>query len=45
VRALLYYLGFKGRSRDTRVGLHHGATCAGCCWLLSGLHVSTMPTM
>ena len=23
---------FKGRSRDLRVGLHHGATCAGCCW-------------
>ncbi|HEU5387016.1 MAG TPA: DUF2182 domain-containing protein [Streptosporangiaceae bacterium] len=32
VGALLYYLGFKGRSRDLRVGLHHGATCAGCCW-------------
>jgi predicted metal-binding membrane protein len=30
--ALMYYLGFKGRSRDARVGLHHGATCAGCCW-------------
>jgi predicted metal-binding membrane protein len=28
----VYYLGFKGRSRDVRVGLHHGATCAGCCW-------------
>jgi predicted metal-binding membrane protein len=32
VGALMYYLGFKGRSRDLRVGLHHGATCAGCCW-------------
>jgi predicted metal-binding membrane protein len=31
VGALVYYLGFKGRSRDVRVGLHHGATCAGCC--------------
>jgi predicted metal-binding membrane protein len=30
--ALMYYAGFKGRSRDVRVGLHHGATCAGCCW-------------
>ena len=29
IGALLYYLGFKGRSRDVRVGLHHGATCAG----------------
>ena len=32
VGALMYYLGFKGRSRDLRVGLHHGATCTGCCW-------------
>jgi predicted metal-binding membrane protein len=32
VGALLYYIGFKGRSRDVRVGLHHGATCVGCCW-------------
>jgi predicted metal-binding membrane protein len=30
--ALMYYIGFKGRSRDVRVGLHHGATCVGCCW-------------
>ena len=32
VGALMYYIGFKGRSRDIRVGLHHGATCVGCCW-------------
>jgi predicted metal-binding membrane protein len=32
VGAFMYYLGFKGRSRDVRVGLHHGATCVGCCW-------------
>ena len=32
IGALVHYLGFKGRSRDIRVGLHHGATCAGCCW-------------
>jgi predicted metal-binding membrane protein len=32
IGALMYYLGFKGRSRDVRVGVHHGATCAGCCW-------------
>jgi len=32
IGALMYYLGFKGRSRDVRVGLHHGTTCAGCCW-------------
>ena len=32
IGALMYYIGFSGRSRDVRVGLHHGATCAGCCW-------------
>jgi predicted metal-binding membrane protein len=32
VGALIYYVGFRGRARDLRVGLHHGATCAGCCW-------------
>ena len=32
IGALMYYVGFRGRSRDVRVGLHHGATCAGCCW-------------
>jgi predicted metal-binding membrane protein len=32
IGALMYSLGFQGRSRDVRVGLHHGATCAGCCW-------------
>jgi predicted metal-binding membrane protein len=32
IGALMYYLGFQGRSRDVRVGLHHGATCVGCCW-------------
>jgi len=32
IGALMFYVGFKGRSRDVRVGLHHGATCAGCCW-------------
>ena len=40
VGALMYYLGFKGRSRDARVGLHHGATCAGCCWGLMILLVA-----
>ena len=32
IGALLYYAGFKGRSRDLRVGVHHGVTCVGCCW-------------
>ena len=28
----LRYSGIKGRARDFRVGLHHGAFCVGCCW-------------
>lgn len=40
IGALMYYLGFKGHSRDARVGLHHGATCAGCCWGLMILLVA-----
>jgi predicted metal-binding membrane protein len=32
VGTLLHYAGFSGRSRDLRVGIHHGATCVGCCW-------------
>jgi predicted metal-binding membrane protein len=32
IGALMYYVGFRGPGRDVRVGLHHGATCAGCCW-------------
>jgi predicted metal-binding membrane protein len=40
IGALMYYVGFKGRSRDVRVGLHHGTTCAGCCWGLMILLVA-----
>jgi predicted metal-binding membrane protein len=29
---LLHYGSLKGRTRDFRVGLHHGAFCVGCCW-------------
>jgi predicted metal-binding membrane protein len=49
VGALVYYAGFKGRSRDVRVGLHHGATCIGCCWglmiLLIAVGVMNVPAM
>jgi predicted metal-binding membrane protein len=49
VGALMYYAGFKGRSRDVRVGLHHGATCVGCCWglmvLLIAVGVMNVPAM
>jgi predicted metal-binding membrane protein len=40
IGALMYYLGFKGRGRDLRVGAHHGATCTGCCWALMILLVA-----
>ena len=49
VGALMYYVGFQGRSRDVRVGLHHGATCVGCCWglmvLLIAVGVMNVPAM
>jgi predicted metal-binding membrane protein len=32
VGSLMHYASFKGRGSDLRVGVHHGATCAGCCW-------------
>lgn len=29
---LLHVSGYRGRLRDVRVGLYHGAYCIGCCW-------------
>jgi predicted metal-binding membrane protein len=29
---LLFDAGTRGRSRDVRAGLRHGAACVGCCW-------------
>jgi predicted metal-binding membrane protein len=31
---LMHYGSFRGRTKDLRVGLHHGAYCLGCCWAL-----------
>jgi len=31
---LLHYGSYRGRTRDLRVGIHHGAYCLGCCWAL-----------
>jgi predicted metal-binding membrane protein len=49
IGALLYYLGFRGPVRDVRVGLHHGATCIGCCWglmvVLVAVGVMNLPAM
>jgi predicted metal-binding membrane protein len=33
----LKYAGYRGRLRDLRAGVHHGATCLGCCWALMAL--------
>jgi predicted metal-binding membrane protein len=32
--------GYRGRTRDLRVGLYHGAFCLGCCWALMALLVA-----
>ncbi len=32
VAFLLHVSGYKGRLRDVRVGMYHGAYCVGCCW-------------
>jgi predicted metal-binding membrane protein len=29
---LMRFAGYKGRARDFRIGMHHGAYCVGCCW-------------
>ena len=31
---LLHVGGYRGRVRDVRAGLYHGAYCVGCCWNL-----------
>jgi predicted metal-binding membrane protein len=36
---LLHYGGYRGRLRDVRAGVHHGAYCLGCCWALMALFV------
>jgi predicted metal-binding membrane protein len=36
---LLPYGAYRGRLRDVRAGVHHGAYCLGCCWSLMALFV------
>jgi predicted metal-binding membrane protein len=31
------YSAYRGRTRDFRVGAHHGAYCLGCCWALMAM--------
>jgi len=40
IGAFVHYAGFSGRTRDLRVGLHHGLYCVGCCWGLMTLLVA-----
>ena len=35
----LKYAAYRGRTRDLRVGMHHGGFCLGCCWALMALLV------
>jgi len=37
---LLRYGSFRGRTRDLRVGAHHGAYCLGCCWALMAILIA-----
>jgi predicted metal-binding membrane protein len=37
---VLKFGSYRGRSRDLRVGVHHGAFCLACCWGLMALLVA-----
>jgi predicted metal-binding membrane protein len=37
---ILKYASYQGRTRDLRVGIHHGGFCLGCCWALMVLLVT-----
>jgi predicted metal-binding membrane protein len=37
---LMHYLGFRGRLRDFKAGVHHGWYCLGCCWALMLLMIA-----
>jgi predicted metal-binding membrane protein len=47
--SFLHYASFTGRTRDFRVGLHHGLYCVGCCWglmlVLIAVGVMNIPAM
>lgn len=46
---LFHYASFRGRLRDVRAGLYHGAFCLGCCWslmlMLVAFGVMNVPAM
>jgi predicted metal-binding membrane protein len=37
---LLHYGSYRGRTRDLRAAMHHGAYCLGCCWALMLLFIA-----
>ncbi len=37
---VLKFANYRGRTRDLRVGAHHGMFCLGCCWALMGLLIA-----
>jgi len=37
---LMHSLGFRGRLRDVKAGVHHGWFCLGCCWALMLLMIA-----
>ena len=37
---VMRYGSYRGRLRDVRVGIHHGAYCLGCCWALMVLLIA-----
>jgi len=39
-RVVLKFASYRGRTRDVRVGLYHGAFCLACCWALMALLVA-----
>lgn len=47
--SLFHYASYKGRTRDLRVGIHHGIYCVGCCWglmiVLIAVGSMNIPTM
>jgi len=49
IGAFVHYAGFSGRTRDLRVGLHHGLYCVGCCWglmiILLAVGAMNLPAM
>ena len=37
IGTVLHYSGYRGRARDLKASVHHGAFCLGCCWALMAL--------